>query len=71
MQERTDYERPALSLSSSVATERICYRCPSVLKNNKFLLSLDVLDRKNCPKRIFLNLDVKIDSLLPEIRILL
>ena len=26
MQGRTDYERSALPLSSSVATERICYR---------------------------------------------
>ena len=36
MQGRTDYERSALPLSSSAATERTCYRCPSVLKIIKF-----------------------------------
>ena len=38
MQGRTDYERSALPLSSSVATERICYRRLLLLKIFKFII---------------------------------
>ena len=53
MQGKTDDERSTLPLSSSAATEKVCYQQSSVLINSKFEFDIDASGDESSPKMLF------------------